>query len=125
VKYLLVRPRLIGDVVFTTPLLRALRQTRPNAHITYLVEPLAAPVVRHNPHLDEVLIIPRRSGLRRWVDDLAWARRLRARRFDVAIDLHGGPPARRCASAIAWRAIRGCTHTSSIGPMICCRGTRC
>jgi ADP-heptose:LPS heptosyltransferase len=98
VKYLLVRPRLIGDVVFTTPLLRALRQTRPNAHITYLVEPLAAPVVRHNPHLDEVLIIPRRSGLRRWVDDLAWARRLRARRFDVAIDLHGGPR----ASFLTW-----------------------
>jgi ADP-heptose:LPS heptosyltransferase len=98
VKYLLVRPRLIGDVVFTTPLLRALRRTRPNAHITYLVEPLAAPVVRNNPHLDEVLIIPKRSGLRRWADDLAWARRLRARRFDVAIDLHGGPR----ASFLTW-----------------------
>jgi ADP-heptose:LPS heptosyltransferase len=98
VKYLLVRPRLIGDVVFTTPLLRALRRTRPNAHITYLVEPLAAPVVRNNPHLDEVLIIPRRSGLRRWVDDLTWARLLYARRFDVAIDLHGGPR----ASFLTW-----------------------
>jgi ADP-heptose:LPS heptosyltransferase len=98
VKYLLVRLRLIGDVVFTTPLLRALRQTRPNAHITYLVEPLAAPVVRNNPHLDEVLIIPKRSGLRRWADDLLWARRLRARRFDVAIDLHGGPR----ASFLTW-----------------------
>jgi len=98
VKYLLVRPRLIGDVVFTTPLLRALRRTRPNAHITYLVEPLAAPVVRNNPHLDEVLIIPKRSGLRRWADDLAWARLLRARRFDVAIDLHGGPR----ASFLTW-----------------------
>ena len=97
-KYLLVRPRLIGDVVFTTPLLRALRRTRPNAHITYLVEPLAAPVVRNNPHLDEVLIIPKRSGLRRWADDLAWARLLRARRFDVAIDLHGGPR----ASFLTW-----------------------
>jgi ADP-heptose:LPS heptosyltransferase len=98
VKYLLVRPRLIGDVVFTTPLLRALRRTRPNAHITYLVEPLAAPVVLHNPHLDEVVILPRRSGLRRWADDLAWARRLRARRFDVVIDLHGGPR----ASFLTW-----------------------
>jgi ADP-heptose:LPS heptosyltransferase len=98
VKYLFVRPRLIGDVVFTTPLLRALRRTRPNAHITYLVEPLAAPVVRNNPHLDEVLIIPKRSGLRRWVDDLVWARLLRARRFDVAIDLHGGPR----ASFLTW-----------------------
>jgi len=97
-RILLVRLRLIGDVVFTTPLLRALRRTYPDAYITYLVEPLAAHVVRHNPHLDEVLIIPKRSGLRRWADDLAWARRLRARRFDVAIDLHGGPR----ASFLTW-----------------------
>jgi ADP-heptose:LPS heptosyltransferase len=93
VKILLVRLRLIGDVVFTTPLLPALRRTHPDAHLIYLVEPLAAPVVRNNPHLDEVLIIPKRSGLRRWRDDLAWARRLRARAFDVAINLHGGPRA--------------------------------
>ena len=90
---LIVRLRLIGDVVFTTPLLRALRRRHPDAHLTYLVEPLAAPVVINNPHLDEVLVIPKRSGLRRWADDAAWARRLRARKFDVAIDLHGGPRA--------------------------------
>ena len=99
-KILLVRLRLIGDVVFTTPLLRALRRTRPNAHITYLVEPLAAPVVRNNPHLDEILIIPKRSGLGRWRDDVAWARRLRARAFDVAVDLHGGPR----AAFLTWAA---------------------
>jgi ADP-heptose:LPS heptosyltransferase len=92
-RILLVRLRLIGDVVFTTPLVRAVRRRYPDAHITYLVEPLAAPVVQPSPHLDEVLIIPRRSGLKRWGDDLAWARRLRARRFDIAIDLHGGPRA--------------------------------
>ena len=90
-KILLVRLRLIGDVVLTTPVLRALRRIRPDAHLTYLVEPLAAPVVQTNPHLDEVLVIPKRSGLLRWADDFSWARQLRARRFDVAIDLHGGP----------------------------------
>ncbi len=90
-KILLVRLRLIGDVVFTTPLLRALRRMHPGAHLTYLVEPLAAPVVQGNPHVNEILVIPKRPGVRRWADDLVWARRLRARRFDVAIDLHGGP----------------------------------
>ena len=44
-KILLVRLRLIGDVVFTTPLIRALRRRFPDAHLTYLVEPAAAPVV--------------------------------------------------------------------------------
>lgn len=90
-KILLVRLRLIGDVVFTTPLIRALRRAHPDARIAYLVEREAAPVVLHNPHLDEVIIAPRTRGARRIVDDLALARRLRRERFDLALDLHGGP----------------------------------
>jgi len=80
-------------VVFTTPLIRALRRHYPDSHITYLVEPLAAPIVTGNPHLDEVIVVPRRAGLARWKDDWSWAAQLRAARFDVAIDLHGGPRA--------------------------------
>lgn len=82
---------MIGDVVFTTPIPRALTRTFPDARITYLVEPAAAPVVAGNPHLAEVMVVPRSRGLRRIVDDLALARRLRAARFDIVIDLHGGP----------------------------------
>jgi heptosyltransferase-1 len=91
VKILLVRLRLIGDVVFTTPLIRALRRVYPDARIAYLVERDAAPVVQHNPHLDEVIIAPRTRGARRIADDVALARRLRRERFDLALDLHGGP----------------------------------
>jgi len=90
-KVLLVRLRLIGDVVFTTPLVRALRRRYPDAHLTYVVEPMAAAVIRGNPHLDEIIEVPRRSGVGRWRDDLHWSVTLRQRRFDVAIDLHGGP----------------------------------
>jgi lipopolysaccharide heptosyltransferase II len=91
VRILLVRLRLIGDVVFTTPVIRALRRRYPEAHLTYLVEPAAAPVVRTNPHLSEVIEIPHTRGWQRLRDDLRMARRLHASRFDVAIDLHGGP----------------------------------
>jgi heptosyltransferase-2 len=52
---------------------------------------VAAPVVAANPHLDEVVVVPRTRGARRLLDDLRLARDLRARRFDIAIDLHGGP----------------------------------
>ena len=90
-KILLIRLRLIGDVVFTTPLLRALRRAYPDARIAYLVEREAAPVVEHNPHLDEVIVAPRTRGVRRIVDDLALGLRLRRERFDLVLDLHGGP----------------------------------
>jgi ADP-heptose:LPS heptosyltransferase len=91
VKILLVRLRLIGDVVFTTPIIRALRRRYPAAHLTYVVEEAAAPVLATNAHLDELIVIARSRGWRRVRDDLQLAARLRAARFDIALDLHGGP----------------------------------
>jgi lipopolysaccharide heptosyltransferase II len=90
-RILLVRLRLIGDVVFTTPLLRGLRRQFPDARLSYVVEPAAAPLLAGNPHLDDLIVIPRSSGLRRAVGDLGTGTALRRRAFDVAIDLHGGP----------------------------------
>ena len=90
-KILLIRLRLIGDVVFTTPSIAALREQYPNASITYLVEEAAEPVVRHNPHLTEIIVAERPRGLRRVLYDLRLARRLRQARFDLVIDFHGGP----------------------------------
>ena len=93
VKILLVRLRLIGDVVFTTPAIRAIRRRFPDCHLAYLVEPEAEPVVAHNEHLDEVIVAARPEGIARLIADLSLARRLRRARYDVAIDFHGGPRA--------------------------------
>jgi lipopolysaccharide heptosyltransferase II len=90
---LLVRLRLIGDVMLTTPLLSALRRRYPGGELTYLVEPAAAAVVRGNRNLTHIVVVPKSRGLARLRDDLAIARRLRRHRFDIAIDLHGGPRA--------------------------------
>jgi len=91
VKILLIRLRLIGDVVFTTPLLSALERMFPESRLTYLVERESAPVVSGNPHLAQVIVVARTRGLARVRDDLRLVRRLRAERYDVVIDLHGGP----------------------------------
>jgi lipopolysaccharide heptosyltransferase II len=85
-------------VVFTTPAIHALKRTFPDAHFTYIVEPVAAPIVRGNPQLDEVIVAPRVRGVRGFFQDLALGRSLRARRFDLAIDFHGGPR----ASLLTW-----------------------
>ncbi len=92
-RVLLVRLRLIGDVVFTTPMIRALRRSLPTAHLAYLIEPAAAPVVARHPDLDEVIVAPRASGWRRVRDDIRLGAQLRRERFDVVLDLHSGPRA--------------------------------
>ncbi len=97
-KVLLIRLREIGDVVFTTPAVRAIRHHFPHAHISYLVEPAAAPVVQGNPHIDDVIVAPRRRGGRGLKSEIALVRRIRGEQFDLVIDFHGGPR----ASILAW-----------------------
>src|SRR3954469_1461624 len=92
-RILLVRLREIGDVVFTTPAIAALRTRFPAAHLTYIVEPAAAPIVAGNPHLNDIIVAPRARGIGGLVGDVALGRRLRALRYDVAIHFHGGPRA--------------------------------
>ena len=97
-RILLIRLRQIGDVVFTTPAVHALRRRFPDAYVSYVVEPAAAPIVVNNPHLNEVIVAPRTPGVRGMLGDLALARRLRTQGYDLAIDFHGGPR----ASLLTW-----------------------
>lgn len=80
-------------MVFTTPIPAALAHHYPGSRLTYLVEAAAAPVVRHLPEIDDLIVVDRPRGLQRIAYDLQLMRDLRARHFDLAIDLHGGPRA--------------------------------
>lgn len=97
-KILVVRLSARGDVVFASPLAGALRRRYPDAHIAWAAEERTADVIRHNPHLDEVIVWERAAWERMLrggrlgalcgaaVDFFAG---LRERRFDVAIDAQG------------------------------------
>ncbi len=54
-KMLIVRPDKIGDVVLSTPVLEALKQSYPESEIHFLVRDLTVPVVRHNAHISRVI----------------------------------------------------------------------
>lgn len=87
-RILLSRLRFMGDVILTTPLIRRLKEIFPEAQLSYLTQDAFAPLLWHNPHLDEVVAFPVRGNL------AAQARfyyQLRQRHFDLAIDLFGNP----------------------------------
>jgi len=87
-RILLVRLSAIGDCIHGLPVLCALRDALPNAHLSWVVEGRTADLLRRHPALDEVVQIPRkwlRSPLAVW----RVRRQLRALKPDVAIDLQG------------------------------------
>ncbi|MBI2841146.1 MAG: glycosyltransferase family 9 protein [Acidobacteria bacterium] len=92
-RILALRFRLLGDIILTTPALRLLRDRFPNATIDYVAEPEFDEVLRGLPSIDEVVRYDR-ARIKNSVmgaAGIAFARSLRGRSYDVAIDLHGGP----------------------------------
>src|SRR3979411_2374865 len=85
-RVLLVRLRSIGDTVLTTPSLLALRRFLPNAQLDILLEDWVAPVLEGSDLVDRVIAVSRDSKTAR----ARIARELRAARYDVVYNLHGG-----------------------------------
>ncbi len=95
---LIIRLSAIGDVVFSSPLIKALRRRYPAAKISWMVEPAAAPLLKNNPDIDELIIWPKDEWKQLWkqrkyltlLRALGLLRkRLKEKQFDLAIDLQG------------------------------------
>jgi predicted lipopolysaccharide heptosyltransferase III len=88
-RVLVVRLRSIGDTVLSTPSLYALKRFLPHAAIDILLEDWVAPVLMGHPHVDNIITVEKgRASSRARI-----ARRLRANRYDVVYNLHGGTTA--------------------------------
>ena len=103
----LTRPKILiwklsamGDVVLSTPTVRALRKQFPKAHLTLAVGRPAYEVMAHCPYLDNILIYDRARknrgplGLRRFLQDV------RREGFDLSVDLQNS----RKTHVLAWLA---------------------
>jgi predicted lipopolysaccharide heptosyltransferase III len=83
---LLVRLSSLGDIVLTSPAIRAVRKHFPNARISMLVAKQSADLLTENPYLDEVLRFDRHVKDKDTAEMLRLVRNLRERQFDLTID---------------------------------------
>jgi ADP-heptose:LPS heptosyltransferase len=100
-RVLLIQLRRVGDVLMTTPAVRALREAWPQAHLTYMTEAPSDQLLRNNPRINEVLPFPRNASP--WAH-LRMLASLRRRRFDLVVDFFSNP--RTAQFAWATRAPR-------------------
>lgn len=86
-KILIIRLSSIGDCVLATPVVDALREAYPEAHLTWAVQAKSAPVVRHLEGLSEVIYWDDRHH--RYRNMLRALYKTWRSRFDIALDLQG------------------------------------
>jgi lipopolysaccharide heptosyltransferase II len=89
----LLKPSALGDIIHTLPVLTALRQRFPTAHITWIINSSYEPLIRGHCDLDDTLPFDRTAARRGYLGAIrGWARflvELRRRRFDLILDLQG------------------------------------
>lgn len=85
-RILLIQLHHLGDVLLTTPAIRAARRTFPTARIDFLTNALGAAALDGNPHLDSVLVRPS-----------LW--RVNRTGYDAVVDMHSVPRTARIVAA--------------------------
>jgi lipopolysaccharide heptosyltransferase II len=87
-RILIVRTDRIGDVLLSTPVIKAVRDAYPHSFIAMMVRPYAKDIVNENPFLNEVIIYDKYGRHRSFLSSLKFAFGLRKKKFDLAIILH-------------------------------------
>ena len=87
-RILIVNVNWFGDVLFSTPAIRAIRMTYPDSTLVCLVPPRCADILKNNPYLNEVMVVHDRVSFYAWFEHLRIILQIRKYRFDTAIFFH-------------------------------------
>ncbi|HET7462666.1 MAG TPA: glycosyltransferase family 9 protein [Longimicrobium sp.] len=72
----------VGDAVHALPVLNALKRHVPGVHVTWVIQPGPAGLVRGHPAVDELIVFERKRGVRGFLEV---RRELAGREFDLVI----------------------------------------
>lgn len=89
---LVVKLSAIGDVIHALPVSYAIKETFPEAKVTWVVEPPAYDLLTNNPYIDEIIVFEKKKfkSIGGFIKHIpAFAALLKAGHYDVALDLQG------------------------------------
>lgn len=88
-KILIVKLSSIGDVTHTLAALDSLKRGFPEARIDWLVEQSASGLLAGHPMIDDLMVARHRGWRRTPFKNLALAKRLASKRYDMVLDFQG------------------------------------
>lgn len=87
-RILIVNVNWIGDVLFSTPFIRALRSNFPHGYIACMVVPRCREALEGNPHINEIIVYDEKGMHAGLFGKIKFIRRLKGYDFDTVFLLH-------------------------------------
>jgi lipopolysaccharide heptosyltransferase II len=87
-RILITRTDKIGDVVVSTPAVKALRHVFPKAFIAFMAEKPAFELLKDNPYIDEIIVSDKKGSEKNLAGFIKLILKLRKKKFDTAVILH-------------------------------------
>jgi len=87
-KILIFNVNWLGDVLFSTAVIRNIRRNFPDSFIACIIPSRCYPVLKGNPHLDEIIIFDEKDRHRGVFSQLRFADALKSKNFDMVFLLH-------------------------------------
>lgn len=84
-KILIIRLSSIGDILLTTPLIRALRKKYPQAAIDFAVKERYVDLLKTNPHVSNVITFDHKAGIK---ELRTLKKHIKKERYDLLVDIH-------------------------------------
>ncbi len=97
-RILIIRLSSLGDIILTTPFIRALRKKFPSSEIGYVTREQYVPLIAHHPDVDHVYFLRHGDGFR---ELRALAEKLRAANYEHVFDLHNNVRSRFLRTLLA------------------------
>ena len=79
-KILVIRFSSMGDIIYTTPVVRCIKKQVPNAEVHFLTKPAFKYIYDNNPYVDKLLLL--KSSLSDTINEI------KAEKYDHIVDLH-------------------------------------
>ena len=87
-RILVVNVNWLGDVIFSSPVFKALKTAFPKATVSCLAVPRVKEILEHIPYIDRIILYDEKGKHWGLIGKFQLIQELRAQRFDVAFLLH-------------------------------------
>ncbi len=87
-KIIVVGVNWLGDVLFMTPALKAIKNSLPDSYLAVALPERVGRILEHNPIVDEIINFDEKGSQKQWIAKIKFISEIKKKRFNKAIFFH-------------------------------------